>query len=187
MSGRPIEHVQRGGLGLFESVVDGFEAHPHFIAQRRVISAIAGRVHGSVAGAAIFIHHNAVLAGKAGCCGQLHVGEGSHPDHQQICLVGAAIGAYHPLDPRAALQANHTRVAHEFDALGAVLMGKIFRHVRGHDSIHHPVGHLKDRDGTTHLPCGGGRLQADIPPADDDRPRARLQAFLNLRNIPDAA
>ena len=127
---RPIEQIERGGLRLLERVVHRFEAHPPAEAQRRMIGAIAGGIDRRIAGAAVFVHHDAVVAGQPRGARELGGRNGADADDDQVRRMAAAVGANHPFDSSGAFEAHHPHVAEDVDAVRAMFLREILRDAR---------------------------------------------------------
>src|SRR5450631_147536 len=183
----PFENVERCGFCLLEGVVDRFQPDSQVESQRRVIGTIAGCIDCRIAGAAILIDDDAVLAGEARIAGKLHVGDCTDADNEQIRFISAPVGADDTFDPATPLQPDDARVADYFHALGTVFVCEILRHVRCDDAVHHPVRHLQNGDRAAQVTGGGGGFETDVAAADDDSARAWLEARLNHQHVRHAA
>ena len=111
MGDRPIEQIERGGLRLLEGIIHGFQAHSPAEARRRMIGAVARGIDGRVAGAAVLVDHDAVVAGQSGRAREFSGRDGADADDDQVRRVAAAVGADHPLDPPAPSRRT-TRMSH---------------------------------------------------------------------------
>src|ERR1700679_3472090 len=81
MAHRAVEHIECGRLRLLEGIVDGFQAYPPAKARRGMIGAIARSIDGRVAGTAVFVHHDAVVASQPRLTCELRRRDGTDPDH----------------------------------------------------------------------------------------------------------
>ena len=99
----------------------------------------------------------------------------------------AAVGANYAFDPAAAFEPNHPHVAHDVDAVAAMLVGKILRHAGRDHAIHDPIGHFQHRDLAVHRAAGRRGLEADVAAADDDDPASGFDSRLDGRDVLEAA
>ena len=90
-------------------------------------------------------------------------------------------------DAAASGKTHYASVAHDFDALRAVLVFKVLRDIRRHDAIHDAIRHFQNRDPAAHPACRRRDFQADVAAADDDYARSGLQARSYGRGIVDVA
>src|SRR5260370_34002880 len=111
-----------GGRRWLRGFWRAFRAPPTAEAKRRMIGAIARRIDRRVAGAAVFVDHDAVVAGQPRGAREFSRGHGADADDDQVRRVTGAVGANHAFDPSLAFEADHAHIAKDGDAVRAMLL-----------------------------------------------------------------
>ena len=164
------DHARGGGLGLFEGVVDRFEANPPSVVHAGLAAAVAGRPDVGIAAAALAIDRDAVFDGQPRRFGQRGIGRGADTHQHEIRREHPAIEGVHGAAPAGtvALETGQQTAGRQPHAVAGVLGTEECRDVGGDHAIHDPFGHFQDVDLETQRPTGGSHLETDVTATDDD-------------------
>ena len=92
-----------------------------------MVGAVAGGIDRGIAGAAVLVNHDAVVAGQPRIARELGGRNGADADDDEVRSMNAAVGADHAFDPSGAFETDHPHVAQDADAVPAMFLREILR------------------------------------------------------------
>ena len=175
--------VGGGRLRLLEGVVHRFETDPAAVALAGEAGAVADRIDVGVAGLAVLVHGDAVVAGDAGVGRELDVRQDADADDHDVRRVQPVVGAANRAHVVHALERGDLPAQQHLDAMGAVFRRVERAHFRRHDAAHHALRDFEHGDG--HPEPGEARraLEADVAGPDDHRAAAGAEVAADRLDV----